>query len=80
MPLVTIKIAKEASTPEFKAELIAGVSDVVADLVVARFGADKEKVLAHLMCIIEEVPFESWGLRGVPSTSESVREDLGISE
>jgi len=80
MPLVTIKILKEASTPEFKAELIAGVSDAVADIVLARFGGEKEKVLAHTWCIVEEVPFESWGVRGVPLTSESVREDLGISE
>jgi len=31
------------------------------------------------MCIIEEVPFESWGVNGVPLTPESVREDLGIN-
>ena len=80
MPLVTIKIIKEASTPEFKAKLIAGVSDAVADIVVDQFGADKEKVLSHLMCIVEEVPFENWGLRGVPLTRESVKEDLGIGK
>ena len=80
MPLVTIKILKESSTPELKADLIAGVSDVVADIVVARFGADKEKVLAHTWCIVEEVPYESWGVGGVPLTPESAREDSGISE
>ncbi|GAH16153.1 unnamed protein product, partial [marine sediment metagenome] len=73
----TIKILKN-QTPEYKAELIAGVSNTVADIIVARFGADKEKVLSHLVCILEEVPYDSWGYRGVPVTQESVREYLGI--
>ena len=79
MPLIIIKILKGAN-PEFKAELIAGVSDAVTDIIVARFGADKEKLLAKLNCILEEVPHENWGYRGVPLTSESVNEYLGISE
>ena len=79
MPIVTIKVIKEASTPEFKAELIAGVSNAVANIIVAQFGADKEKVLDHLMCIVEEVPYENWGFRGVPLTPESAKEDSGIS-
>ena len=79
MPIVTIKIIKETSTPEFKAKLIAGVSNVVADIIVAQHGADKEKLLAHLMCIVEEVPYENWGFRGVPLTPKSAKEDSGIS-
>jgi hypothetical protein len=51
-----------------------------ADTVVARFGADKEKLLAHLMCVVKEVPYENWGFRGTPLTPESVNEDVGISE
>ena len=78
MPIATIKVLKGAS-PEFKAELIAGVSNAIADIAVARFGADKEKLLDHLMCIVEEVPYENWGFRGIPLTPESVKEDSGIS-
>ena len=60
MPYVTIRTIKEVSTPEYKAKLIAKVSDAVADVVVDFSGADKEKVLAHTTCIVEEIPFENW--------------------
>ena len=79
MPLVTIKIIKEASTPEYKAKLIARISEAVADTIV-EMGFDKEKVLAHLWCIVEEVPFENWGVGGTPVTPERLKEALGFKE
>ena len=80
MPYVTIRTIKEVSTPEYKAKLIAKVSDAVADVVVDFSGADKEKVLAHTTCIVEEIPFENWGRNGAPLTPEIVNKMLGIGE
>jgi len=80
MPYVTIRVIKEIATPEFKAKLIARVSDVVADIEVEFLGANKEKVLSRLWCVVEEVPYENWGSRGVSLTPEKLKENLGISE
>ena len=78
MPYVTIRIIKEIATPEFKAELIARVSEAVADVEAEFTGAVKEKVLARLWCVVEEVPFENWGVGGILVTPEMLKEELGI--
>jgi len=75
MPYVTIKILKEAAKakPEYKTKLIARVSDAVADVTVEVFGSDREKLLDHLWCVIEEVPMANWGVHGASLTPERLK-------
>jgi len=80
MPYVTIRTLKKFASPEFKAELIARVSEAVADVEVEFLGADKEKLLPYIWCIVEEIESENWGVGGVPVTPEMLKEALGISE
>ncbi|MBB3234782.1 tautomerase family protein [Phyllobacterium endophyticum] len=65
MPIVTIKITREGSgsgrdraTREEKASLIAGVSQLLLDVL--------NKPLASTFVVIEEVELENWGWGGLP--------------
>jgi 4-oxalocrotonate tautomerase len=58
MPYVNIRITDEAVTAEQKAEVIKGVTDVLADVL----GKDP----ATTFVVIDEVPLENWGVSGVP--------------
>ncbi|HTJ37211.1 MAG TPA: 4-oxalocrotonate tautomerase family protein [Dactylosporangium sp.] len=65
MPIVTIQITKEGTTPgadaataEEKAELIKGVSQVLLDVL--------KKPLSATFVVIEEVETENWGWGGLP--------------
>lgn len=58
MPYVNVRITDEAVTAEQKAEVIKGVTDVLADVL----GKDP----ATTFVIIDEVPLENWGVAGVP--------------
>ena len=64
MPIVTIQITREgtpdqpAATAEQKAALIAGVSQLLLDVL--------GKPLAATFVVIEEVPLENWGVGGLP--------------
>ncbi|MBA7603320.1 hypothetical protein ES703_10427 [subsurface metagenome] len=78
MPYVIIRTLKKFATPEFKAKLIAKVTEAVADVEVEFLGADKEKLMANTWCIVEEVDSENWGVGGVPITPEMLKEGLGI--
>jgi 4-oxalocrotonate tautomerase len=62
MPLVTITLAKREPTtsPEKKAELIAGVTD----LLVATLGKRAEDVVV----LIEELDPDNWGQGGITAT------------
>jgi 4-oxalocrotonate tautomerase len=62
MPLVTITLAKRepATSPEKKAQLIAGVTD----LLVATLGKRAEDVVV----LIEEVDPDNWGQGGITAT------------
>ncbi|MCE2922723.1 MAG: tautomerase family protein [Alphaproteobacteria bacterium] len=62
MPLVTITLAKRepATSPEKKAELIAGVTD----LLVATLGKRAEDVVV----LIEELDPDDWGQGGITAT------------
>ncbi len=80
MPYISIKIIKEYSTPEFKAKLIARLSEAAVDVVVEMAGGDKEKMLAHTWCIVEEVPLENWGINRVPLSEESLEKMVGSDE
>ena len=77
MPFVTVKLLKGVYTPEVKAKLIAGVSNAVAEVVAEGLGTDKEKVLAHLWCVIEEVELENWGSGGRQVNSEMLKAAFG---
>lgn len=65
MPIVTIQITREGTTPdqpaataEQKAALIAGASQLLLDVL--------GKPLAATFVVIEEVPLENWGVGGLP--------------
>ncbi len=65
MPIVTIQITREGNTPdqpaataEQKAALIAGVSQLLLDVL--------GKPLAATFVVIEEVALENWGVGGLP--------------
>ena len=59
MPYVNIKITREGNvTPEEKARLIRGVTDLLADVL--------HKNPASTVVTIDEVPLENWGLGGDP--------------
>ena len=59
MPYVNIKITRESDvTPEQKAALIRGVTDLLANVL--------HKNPASTVVTIDEVPLENWGLGGDP--------------
>ena len=65
MPYVNIKVTREgtapgqtATTPEQKAELIKGVSELLLKVL--------NKPLAATFVVIDEVELESWGVGGLP--------------
>ncbi|PID73254.1 MAG: tautomerase [Desulfobacterales bacterium] len=56
MPYVNIKITKEGATPEQKAELIQGVTDLLAQTL--------NKNPATTVVVIDEVETDNWGIAG----------------
>lgn len=65
MPIVTIQVTREGTQPgndsvtaEEKAKLIAGVSNLLLDVL--------KKPLAATFVVIEEVEKENWGWGGLP--------------
>ncbi len=58
MPYVNIKITREGATPAQKAELIAGVTDLLVRVL--------DKNPATTFVIIDEVAMEDWGIGGLP--------------
>ena len=58
MPYVNIKITREGATREQKAELIAGVTDVLVRVL------DKNPTTTFV--VIDEVEFADWGIGGLP--------------
>lgn len=58
MPYVNIKITREGATPEQKAELIKGVTDLLVRVL------DKDP--ATTFVVIDEVAMEDWGIGGLP--------------
>jgi 4-oxalocrotonate tautomerase len=59
MPIVTIQITREGTTPEQKAALIKGATDLLSDVL--------NKPPAWTFVVIEEVDLENWGVAGVPA-------------
>lgn len=58
MPYVNIKITREGTTPEQKAELIKGTTDLLVRVL--------DKSLATTFVVIDEVDMEDWGIGGLP--------------
>ena len=58
MPIVTIQITREGATPEQKAALIKGATDLLADVL--------NKPPALTFVVIQEVELEDWGVGGLP--------------
>ena len=58
MPYVNIKVTREGVTPNQKAELIGGVTDVLVRVL------DKDP--ATTFVVIDEVALEDWGIGGLP--------------
>ena len=66
MPIVTVQVTREGTTPERqavtaeeKAEIIKGVSQVLLDVL--------NKPLESTYVVIEEVDLENWGWGGLPT-------------
>lgn len=57
MPYVNIKITREGATPAQKAELIAGVTDLLVRVL--------QKSPATTFVVIDEVALEDWGIGGL---------------
>jgi len=58
MPYVNIKITNEGATAEQKADLIAGATQLLADVL--------DKNPATTFVVIDEVELEHWGIGGLP--------------
>ncbi len=56
MPYVNIKVTREGVSPEQKAELIAGVTDLLARVL--------GKNPATTVVVIDEVETDNWGIGG----------------
>ena len=61
MPYVNIRITKDGVTPEKKAELIQGVTRLLADLL----GKNPQTT----MVVIDEVETDNWGIGGETVTA-----------
>lgn len=60
MPYVNIKITREGVTPEQKARLIAGATQLLVDVL--------GKNPATTVVVIDEVDTDNWGIGGRPVT------------
>ncbi len=58
MPYVNIKVTREGVTPNQKAELIGGVTDLLVRVL--------DKTPATTFVVIDEVALEDWGIGGLP--------------
>lgn len=65
MPYVNIKITREGATPEQKAELIAGVTDLLRDVL--------GKNPLTTVVVIDEVDTDNWGIGGESVTRRRLR-------
>jgi 4-oxalocrotonate tautomerase len=76
MPIVTIQVTREGSAPgrsavtaEEKAKLIAGVSQLLLDVL--------NKPLDATFVVIQEVELENWGWGGLPVPERRKRQSPG---
>ncbi len=66
MPYVNITITKEGATAEQKAELIAGVTDLLVKVL--------NKNPATTFVVIDEVDTDNWGVAGQSVTQRRIAE------
>lgn len=59
MPIVTIQFTRERTTPEQKAALIKGATDLVVEVL--------NRPAALTFVILQEVEMEDWGVAGLPA-------------
>lgn len=71
MPFINIKVVKGVLPEEKRQEMIARVSDVVAEIEAGP--ENKEKLLPHTWCVIEEVECANWGIGGNALTPEMLQ-------
>ncbi|MES9966489.1 MAG: 4-oxalocrotonate tautomerase family protein [Sedimenticola sp.] len=65
MPYVNIKVTREGVTPEQKAALIKGATDLLADVL--------GKNPATTVVVIDEVDTDNWGIAGEVVTARRQR-------
>lgn len=65
MPYVNIRITKEGATPEQKARLIAGATQLLVDVL--------GKNPATTVVVIDEVDTDNWGVAGEQITQRRAR-------
>ncbi|PCI53291.1 MAG: tautomerase [Alphaproteobacteria bacterium] len=58
MPFVNIRVTREGVTPDQKARLIKGVTELLVDVL--------GKSPATTFVVIDEVDMENWGVGGMP--------------
>ena len=58
MPYVNVRITREGATPEQKAVVIKGVTDLLVDVL----GKSPDTTVV----VIDEVAIEDWGIGGLP--------------
>lgn len=61
MPYVNVKITKDGATPEQKRQVIAGITQVLVDVL--------GKNPATTMVVIDEVETDNWGIGGETVTA-----------
>ena len=65
MPYVNIKITRDGVTPEHKAALIAGVTQLLADVL----GKNPQTTVV----VIDEIDTDNWGIAGVTITARRLQ-------
>ena len=68
MPFINIRVLKGTLSEEKKKEMISRVTEIVAEIEARP--ASRENLQPHTWCVIEEIPFENWGIGGNPVTPE----------
>ncbi|TBZ80519.1 tautomerase family protein [Rhizobium leguminosarum] len=78
MPIVNVQVTREGTTPdrtsvtpEEKAAIIAGVSQVMLDVL--------NKPLESTYVVIEEVDLDNWGWGGLPTVQYRKKKAEGIA-
>jgi 4-oxalocrotonate tautomerase len=66
MPYVNIKVTKEGVTPEQKARLIQGVTNLLVDVL----GKNPQTTVV----VIEEIDMDNWGIGGETVTARRKRD------
>ncbi|MCC7002917.1 MAG: 4-oxalocrotonate tautomerase family protein [Gemmatimonadaceae bacterium] len=69
MPYINIKITREGATQAQKAELIAGVTDLMVRVL--------DKSPATTFVVIDEVELADWGIGGLPVDEFRARQVRG---